>query len=117
MCDLCTPTGGPAPRPLSSYEGDSDRVQAVAQAMGLPKEVGDLAEKILTNGQVCDRCSVTIRGDDLMSMFSFVASTPMMATSSPPTIVCGDCGYRVAAFMGIEYAKRKVAEMGPDPVG
>jgi hypothetical protein len=80
-------------------------VDTAAALLGLSQEVADKAKELLHHGQECDRCGKLIKGNDLNRMFAMTASTPMMPTQSPPTMLCEQCAYLTAAFMGINAAK------------
>lgn len=108
MCDECPPLADNISAPLSAYADAPLTIDAVAKSLGLPQEVADLAKDFLNNGVECHRCRVLVQGDDLNGLFSFVADTPMMDCASPPTILCQECGYRTAAFMGVQAAREVV---------
>lgn len=88
------------------------QLDAMADQLGIPLDspVRALAENILNNGQECDRCHVIVEGEGLMYMFAFYATTPCMPNPSPPSMLCGECGYRAAAFMGVEAAQKILDE-------
>ena len=67
--------------------------------------VGEIRE----NGIECMRCRTLQKTPrEIQGVFIFVAHTAYMPTPSPPHVLCEECGYRAAAFMGVEAAKRIV---------
>lgn len=98
--------------PRSLNDATPEIVDQYTAMLGLPPEVGEMAKDILANGQPCMRCGDVVKGDDLNLMFAFTASSPIMPTPSPPTILCERCGYLTAAFMGIDAAKRRCYDRG-----
>lgn len=80
-------------------------VDMMAAALGLPDNVAAKAKEMIRNGMPCDRCGHLSKGEELDNVFAFIANTPKMPTSSPPSMLCERCGYLTAAFMGINAAK------------
>lgn len=91
------------------FEGTTaDDIDFMAQLAGIGPDIADMAKDILANGLKCDRCGQVQHGADLMGMFAMVAHSPLMNTPSPPTNLCAECGWRAAAFMGIQAAQERV---------
>lgn len=68
-----------------------------------------LAEEMREHGIECMRCGKVQRTPrEVQGIFIFVAHVSYLPTPSPPHVLCEECGYRAAAFMGVEAAKRVV---------
>ena len=61
----------------------------------------------------CMRCEAKMTtNEEMYHSFIFVAASPSTRTPSPPHVLCEDCGWLTAAFMGVKVAKRYCEEKG-----